>query len=142
MSGSVRHVRALLSHLRRKRSPLWCAVQDDLADSLKFTKGDSVFNVCASREMLGAVPQHPQAGEEGALLNSELNGRIFDAIKANVAFEREIPFRPISWRRSRRIDVFDEILLDYFGIPSPGLQGHRHEHHPGHRHGEPSEGPP
>ena len=42
--------------------------QDDLADSLKFTKGDSVFNVCASREILQELSRstrHPQAGGGG-----------------------------------------------------------------------------
>ena len=88
--------------------------QDDLADSLKFTKGDSVFNVCASREMLQELSRSTRKqGEEGALLDSELNGRIFDAIKANVAFEREIRSADIV-EEDRRIDVFDEILLDYF----------------------------
>lgn len=88
--------------------------QDDLADSLKFTKGDSVFNVCASREILQELSRSTRKQEEkGALLDSELNGRIFDAIKANVAFEREIRSADIV-EEDRRIDVFDEILLDYF----------------------------
>ena len=79
--------------------------QDDLADSLKFTKGDSVFNVCASREMLQELSRSTRKqGEEGALLDSELNGRIFDAIKANVAFEREIRSADIVEEDRRIVD--------------------------------------
>ncbi|MBQ5711462.1 MAG: hypothetical protein IIV61_02500 [Oscillospiraceae bacterium] len=88
--------------------------QDDLVDSLRFQKGDSVLNVCASREMLQELCHTARsAGEEGSMLDSDLNGRIFDAVKANVTFEREIRNADVV-EEDRRIDIFDQILLGYF----------------------------
>ncbi len=88
--------------------------QDDLADDLRFSKGDSIFNVCSSRELLNELSKSTRSiSEDNSMLDSDLNGRIFDAVKANVAFEREIRSADIV-EEDRRIDVFDDILLDYF----------------------------
>ena len=88
--------------------------QDDLVDSLRFQKGDSVYNVCASRELLEELSRSTAAAsEEGSLLDPELNAAIFDAVKANVRFDREIRYADIV-EEDRRIDVFDDILLGYF----------------------------
>lgn len=88
--------------------------QDDLADALRFQKGDSVFNVCADRVLLEELSRSTRAmSEEGSLLDPELNGKIFDAVKANVAFEREIRNADVV-ENDRRIDIFDDILLGYF----------------------------
>ena len=88
--------------------------QDDLVESLKFKKGDSVLNVCASRAILEELARSTRKqSESGSMLEPELNGSIFDAIKANVIFEREIRSADIV-EDDRRIDVFDEILLKYF----------------------------
>ena len=88
--------------------------QEDLVDSLRFQKGDSVLNVCSRQELLEELSRSTRnASEEGSMLDSELNGNIFDAIKANVAFEREIRNADVV-ENDRRIDIFDDILLDYF----------------------------
>ncbi len=88
--------------------------QDELVDALKFTKGDSVMNICASRELLQELSRSTTSmSEEGSMLDSELNGKIFDSIKANVRFEREIRSADIV-EDDRRIDIFDNILLGYF----------------------------
>lgn len=88
--------------------------QEDLVESLKFRKGDSVLNVCASREILEELARSTRKqSESGSMLEPELNGSIFDAIKANVIFDREIRSADIV-EDDRRIDVFDEILLKYF----------------------------
>ncbi len=88
--------------------------QDDLVDILRFSKGDSVFNVCSSKGLLSELSRSTHSiSEEGSMLDSELNGRIFDAVKANVAFEREIRSADIV-EEDRRIDIFDDILLDYY----------------------------
>ncbi len=88
--------------------------QDELVDTLRFTKGDSVFNICSSRALLTELARSTKTqGEAGALLDSELNGKIFDAIKANVVFEREIRSADII-ENDKRVDVFDDILLGYF----------------------------
>jgi len=88
--------------------------QDDLIDAMAFRKGDSVFNVCASRELLEELSRSTRgASEDGSMLDSELNGQIFDAVKANVAFEREIRNMDVV-EDDRRIDIFDDILLGYF----------------------------
>ena len=88
--------------------------QDDMVDSLKFRKGDSTYNVCATRELLDElVRSTARQSEEGAMLESELNAQIFDAVKSNVAFEREIRNADIV-ESDRSIDIFDDILIGYF----------------------------
>lgn len=88
--------------------------QDDMVDSLKFRKGDSTYNVCATRGLLDElVRSTSRQSEEGAMLESELNAQIFDAVKSNVAFEREIRNADIV-ENDRSIDIFDDILLGYF----------------------------
>ena len=88
--------------------------REDIVDELKFVKGDSVLNICASRAMLEelALTTKNQSAE-GSLLSSELNAKIFDAVKANVAFEREIRNADIV-EEDKRIDIFDDIILGYF----------------------------
>ena len=88
--------------------------QDEIVDALKFYKGDSIMNICASKELLQEMSRSTNSmSEEGSMLDSELNGQIFDAVKANVRFEREIRCADIV-EDDRRIDVFDDILLGYF----------------------------
>lgn len=86
----------------------------DLVDELSFRKGDSVFNVCSSKELLDELSLSTKThAEEGALLDSEANGEIFDAIKKNVEFEREILAMDVV-EEDKRIDVFDDVLIGYF----------------------------
>jgi len=88
--------------------------QDDLIDALRFQKGDSIRNVCASRDLLEELSKSTRsAGDESSMLDSELNASIFDAIKANVAFDREIRNSDVI-EDDRRIDIFDDILLGYY----------------------------
>lgn len=88
--------------------------QDECVDVLHFTKGDSVFNVCSSEALLQELAKATsRQSEEGSLLDSDLNGEIFDAIKNNAMFERELQFADIV-EEDRRVDVFDDILLGYF----------------------------
>lgn len=88
--------------------------QDECVDVLHFTKGDSVFNVCSSKALLEELARSAKRqGEEGSLLESDLNGEIFDAVKNNAMFEREMQFADVV-EEDRRVDVFDDILLDYF----------------------------
>ncbi len=88
--------------------------QEDMVDSLKFRKGDSTYNICATKELLDELTRSTASkSEEGALLESELNAQIFDAVKANVVFEREIRNADIV-ENDRSIDIFDDILLGYF----------------------------
>ena len=47
------------------------------------------------------------------MLESDLNGQIFDAVKSNVSFDREIRNADIV-ENDRSIDIFDDILLGYF----------------------------
>lgn len=88
--------------------------QDDLVDSIKFVKGDSVLNICNSRAIMDELVLATRSqGNDSAMLDSELNGQIFDAVKANVAFEREIRNADVV-EEDKRKDIFDEILLKYF----------------------------
>lgn len=88
--------------------------KEDLLDALKFQKGDSVFNVCCNSSMLDELSLSTRgARAENSMLDSELNGRIFDAVKANVAFDRETRNADVV-EDDRRIDIFDDILLGYF----------------------------
>ena len=47
------------------------------------------------------------------MLESELNAEIFDAVKSNVVFEREIRNADVV-ENDRSIDIFDDILIGYF----------------------------
>lgn len=88
--------------------------KDDLADELVFRKGDSVYNVCSSKELLDELSLSTKTHcEEGALLDSEANAKIFDAIKANVEFEREMRAVDVV-EEDKRIDIFDDVLVEYF----------------------------
>ena len=88
--------------------------QEDLVDMLRFQKGDSVYHVCATKAYMDELSRSTGSiSEDGSLLDSDLNGKIFDAVKANVTFEREIRNADVV-EEDRRVDIFDEILLGYF----------------------------
>ena len=88
--------------------------RDEIVDELKFTKGDSVLNVCSSKEMLEelALTTKNQSAE-GAMLSSELNAEIFDSVKKNIKFERSIRNADIV-EDDERIDIFDKIIIKFF----------------------------
>ncbi len=86
----------------------------DLAEELVFHKGDSVFNVCSSESLLEELSRSTKTHcEEGALLDSAANGDIFDAVKKNVEFEREISSMDVI-EEDKRIDIFDDVLIGFF----------------------------
>jgi len=86
----------------------------DIVDNLRFQKGDSLLNVCASKEVLDELTM-TTIGEssEGESLVSDLNGAIFDAIKANVAFNRRARLEA-TLDTDERVDIFDDIMIGYF----------------------------
>ena len=88
--------------------------KDDLINEVKFRKGDSVFNVCASKELLAEMSRSTRmAAKDGAMLDDEVNASIFDAMKQNVAFEREIQAMDVV-EEDRRVDIFDDVLVGYY----------------------------
>ena len=88
--------------------------KDELVDELTFRKGDSTFYVCSSGELLEEVALSTKnQGSEGALLDSEVNGEIFDGIRKNVEFLREIRSMEVV-EEDRRVDIFDDVLVEYF----------------------------
>ena len=88
--------------------------KDDLVDILSFRKGDSVFNVCASKDLLDEASLSTKSqSKEGTLLDSEANAEIFDAMKLNVEFEREMAALDVV-EEDKRIDIFDDVLVGYF----------------------------
>lgn len=88
--------------------------QEEIIDTLRFSKGDSILNICSTKEMLEELAETTKnQSAEGALLSSELNGMIFDAVKQNVKFERQIRNQDIV-EKDERVDIFDSIILGYF----------------------------
>ncbi len=95
-----------VSSLVRKR--------DDLVDSIRFVKGDSVLNICSDKAVMDEmVRATSKQSTDGAMLDNELNGAIYDAVKKNVAFEREMRYMDVV-EEDKRVDIFDDIVLDYF----------------------------
>jgi len=89
----------------------------DLIDILKYKKGDSFVNICATEELLkelsGFSLQKTQKGT--TMLNTEINGAIFDAVKKNAVFQRELDNSNGGYiEEDRRVDIFDDILIGYF----------------------------
>ena len=88
--------------------------RDDLVDEVKFIKGDSVLNICSDQAVMDELCRATsRQSADGAMLDDELNGAIYDAVKANVAFEREIRYADVV-EEDKRIDIFDDIVLGYF----------------------------
>ena len=90
----------------------------DLIDELAYKKGDSYVNVCATKELLEELSKYSlnKTQKETTLLNSEINGRIFDAIKNNAIFKMELDVAGDGFiEEDRRVNIFDDILLGYFG---------------------------
>lgn len=88
--------------------------KDDLINEIKFRKGDSVFNICSTKELLDELSfTTKNAAKEGSMLDDEVNGNIFDAVKRNVAFEREIRALDVV-EEDLRVDIFDDVLVDYY----------------------------
>ena len=89
----------------------------DLVDELKYKKGDSYVNICATEELLVELSKYSlqKAQKETTMLNSEVNGGIFDAVKNNAIFKLELDAAGDSYiEEDRRVNIFDDILLGYF----------------------------
>lgn len=87
--------------------------QKDLLKALSYKKGDSVYNVCSTKEQLEVLSKSTESYcEKSSMLDDELNATIFDEIKANVRAERNRLVGDISL--SSKKDIFDDVLLKYF----------------------------
>ena len=91
--------------------------KEDLVDELKYQKGDSSVNVCAEKDILEELSKFSlqKAQKETTMLNSEINGDIFDAVKKNAIFNMELKKAGDAFiEEDKRVKVFDDILLGYF----------------------------
>jgi hypothetical protein len=89
----------------------------DLVDELKYKKGDSFVNICATEELLDELSKYSlqKAQKETTMLNSEINGSIFDAVKNNAIFKMELEKSGEGYiEEDRRKNIFDDILMGYF----------------------------
>lgn len=89
----------------------------DLVDELQYKKGDSFVNICATEELLKELSKFSlqRAQKETAMLNSDINGGIFDAVKNNAVFKMEIDNAGGGYiEEDRRVNIFDDILMGYF----------------------------
>lgn len=89
----------------------------DLIDELKYKKGDSFVNICATKELLQELSKYSlqKAQKETTMLNSDINGAIFDAVKNNAVFKMEIDRAGGGYiEEDRRVNIFDDILMGYF----------------------------
>ncbi len=89
----------------------------DLIDALQYKKGDSFVNICATEELMNELSKFSlqKAQKETTLLNSAINGGIFDAVKNNAIFKLEVDNAGGGYiEEDRRVDIFDDILMGYF----------------------------
>ena len=88
----------------------------DLVDELQYKKGDSCVNICATEELLAELSSFSlqKAQKETTMLNSDINGGIFDAVKNNAIFKMELDNAGGYIEEDRRVNIFDDILLGYF----------------------------
>ena len=89
----------------------------DMIDELQYKKGDSFMNICATKELLDEVSSFSlqKAQKETTMLNSDINGGIFDAVKNNAIFKMELDNAGGGYiEEDRRKDIFDDILMGYF----------------------------
>ena len=89
----------------------------DLVDELQYKKGDSFVNICATESLLQELSHFSlqKAQKETTMLNSDINGNIFDAVKMNAVFKMELDNSGGGYiEEDRRVSIFDDILLGYF----------------------------
>lgn len=90
----------------------------DLVDELQYKKGDSFVNICATEDLLQELSKYSlqKAQKETTMLNSDINGRIYDAVKNNAIFKMELDKVGGGYiEEDRRVNIFDDILMGYFG---------------------------
>lgn len=91
--------------------------KSDLVDELRYKKGDSYVNICATEELLEELSRFSlqKAQKETTLLSSDVNGNIFDAVKNNAIFKMELDNTGGGYiEADRRVRIFDDILIGYF----------------------------
>ncbi len=89
----------------------------DLVDALQYKKGDSFVNICATEELLQELSKYSlqKAQKETTMLNSDINGGIFDAVKNNAIFKMELDKVGGGYiEEDHRVNIFDDILMGYF----------------------------
>ncbi len=89
----------------------------DLIDELQYKKGDSFVNICATEELMQELSKYSlqRAQKETTMLNTEINGNIFDAVKKNAVFKMELDRSGGGYiEEDRRVNIFDDILMGYF----------------------------
>ncbi len=89
----------------------------DMIDELQYKKGDSFVNICATEELLQELSKYSlqKTQKETTMLNSDINGGIFDAVKNNAIFKMEVDKAGGGYiEEDRRINIFDDILMGYF----------------------------
>lgn len=89
----------------------------DMVDELQYKKGDSFVNICATEELLQELSKYSlqKVQKETTMLNSDINGGIFDAVKNNAIFKMEIDKAGGGYiEEDRRVNIFDDILMGYF----------------------------
>ncbi|MBR5277652.1 MAG: hypothetical protein IKU23_00130 [Clostridia bacterium] len=89
----------------------------DLVDELQYKKGDSCVNICATESLLQELSKYSlqKAQKETTMLNSDINGGIFDAVKNNAIFKLELDKSGGGYiEEDRRVNIFDDILMGYF----------------------------
>ena len=89
----------------------------DMIDELQYKKGDSFMNICATESLMQELSKFSlqKAQKETTMLNSDINGSIFDAVKNNAIFKMELDNTGGGYiEEDRRVDIFDDILIGYF----------------------------
>ncbi len=89
----------------------------EMVDTLQYKKGDSFVNICATEDLLKELSKFSlqKAQKETTMLNSDINGGIFDAVKNNAVFKMEMDNAGGGYiEEDRRVNIFDDILMGYF----------------------------
>ncbi|MBR5521190.1 MAG: hypothetical protein IKU54_04255 [Oscillospiraceae bacterium] len=89
----------------------------DIVDELLYKKGDSFVNICATEALLQELSKFSlqKIQKETTMLNSDINGGIFDAVKNNAIFKMELDKSGGGYiDEDRRVNIFDDILMGYF----------------------------
>ncbi len=90
--------------LERKRS--------DILAKLKYHKGDIVYNVCSTPEMIEELLRRCPESSDGMLLPGSLCSLLFDTVKNNAEYHREAQYDPFI--PNTAVDLFDGVLINYF----------------------------
>lgn len=88
--------------------------QVDIAESIKYENGSTVYNLCGSKEMLDIIAKESDRNTDEELVSPELCSKILDAIKGNIAVNRYNSY--VDGHDIKRVanDIFDDIILKHF----------------------------